>query len=263
MKNIRQYIHIFFLLSKYSVATAIQNKIAAVFFTIGKLIRFGMFFFFIYYLVAHTKTIKGYTTDQAIMFFLTFNIVDSVSQTLYREVYRFRQLVVTGELNAILVKPYPTLLRVLMGGVDPMDLVISIGYVFIAAYFIHITPHTSSFAVLNYWLLIINALIITTAFHIGVLGFGIITSDVDHSILIYRDVTSAGRFPLEIYREPLRSILTFVLPVGIMMSFPAQALFGRLGFFEGFIGVVITFGALGLALIFWNAALYRYQSWGG
>lgn len=245
------------------MATAVQSRIGLALFTIGKIIRFLMFFFFIFFLVAHTNTIKGYTSFQAIIFFMTFNIVDSIAQTFFREVYRFRQLVVSGELNTILVKPYPVLLRVLTGGLDPMDLIVSIGYIVLTVYLIRMTPHQGAFSVISYWVLVINALVIATAFHVAVLGFGIITTNVDHGIMIYRDVTSAGRFPLEIYREPFRSMLTFVIPVGVMMSFPSQALFGTLGLTAGVVGVLIALGSLWLAFIFWNSSLRRYQSWGG
>ncbi len=263
MNKFKKYAKIFWILSKYSIATSTQSKISTLLFTIAKLIRFGMFFFFIYYLIAHTKTIKGYSVDQALIFFLTFNIIDSLSQALFREVYRFRQMVVSGELNTVLVKPYPILLRVLVGGVDPMDLVISLGYVVLAIYMIGISPFTTALSIGLYSGLILNSLILATAFHIAVLGFAIMTTEIDHSILIYRDLTSAGRFPLEIYREPIRSFLTFIVPVGVMMSFPSQALFGTLSLLQGTVGIVLSFGALWLSLRFWRSALRSYQSWGG
>ncbi len=263
MKNTIRYLKIFLLLSKYSLTSVLQGRIAILLFTLGKLIRFFMFFFFIAYLLQNTSAIKGYTTNQALIFFLTFNIIDSISQAFFREVYRFRQLVVSGELNTILVKPYPVLLRVLLGGVDPMDIGISFGYIAMVIYYMQVTDVFTTISVVSYVLLIMNSLVIATAFHIIVLGFGIISADVDHGILIYRDITSAGRFPLEIYKEPLRSMLTFVVPVGIMMSFPAEALFGKLSLFEALLGILVSFGGLGLSLLLWRSALKKYQSWGG
>jgi ABC-2 type transport system permease protein len=258
-----KYLKIFWMLSKYSIATATQSKVSTLLFTIAKIIRFGMFFFFIYYLVAHTKTIKGYSVDQALIFFITFSIIDSTSQALFREVYRFRQMVVSGELNTVLVKPYPVLLRVLVGGVDPMDIAISVGYVLMAIYLIHASGGASVLSITMYAFFIFNSMVLATAFHVAVLALGIRTTDIDHSILIYRDLTAAGRFPLEIYKEPFRSILTFVVPIGIMMSFPSQALFGTLGLLAGIVGVVLAFGSLWLSIRFWNSALRSYQSWGG
>jgi len=263
MKKLRQYFEIFYLLSSYSITIATQSKASTILFFVAKMIRFAMFFFFIYYLVSNTKTLKSYSVDEALIFFMTFNIIDSLSQAMFREVYRFRQMVVSGELNSVLVKPYPILLRVLIGGVDPMDLLISVGYMILAGYMIHATGAVSVFSGLVYIGLILNSLVLATAFHIAVLGFAIMTTDVDHSILIYRDLTSAGRFPLEIYREPLRSFLTFVVPVGIMMSYPSQALFGTLSLLHGAGGIAISIVTMLFSLYFWQYSLRKYQSWGG
>ena len=42
---------------------------------------------------------------QMLVFYLCFNIVDTIGQLLFREVYRFRSLIVTGGLDMVLVKP--------------------------------------------------------------------------------------------------------------------------------------------------------------
>lgn len=263
VRNMKRYLIIFALLSKYSIATAFQNGASVILFTAGKLFRFAFFFFFIYYLVDQTQALKGYTVDQALIFYLTFNVVDSIAQTLYREVYRFRHLVVSGEFNAVLVKPFPALMRVLIGGVDPMDFLISLGYVMLTSHYALNIYHGDYLSFLLYWGFVINALLIATAFHIIVLAFGIITADVDHTILIYRDITSAGRFPLDIYREPLRSVLIFVIPVGIMISTPALALFNSLSVVSAAVGLVIGATSIIIAGVCWSSAVKKYQSWGG
>ena len=65
---------------------------------------------------------------------------------------------------------------------------------------------------------------------------------------------------MEIYREPLRGIITFVIPVGIMMSVPAKALLGFSS--ESLIFVAIGIGILVfcLSLFAWDQALKRYTS---
>jgi len=105
--------------------------------------------------------------------------------------------------------------------------------------------------------------VIATAFHIIVLAMGILTTEVDHTIMIYRDMTSLARFPLDIYREPIRSIFTFVIPVGIMMGFPAKALFSLLSPQFIFLSFVISWILLFLSIKLWQYALMKYQSWGG
>ena len=230
---------------------------------IGKLLRFAMFFMFVYYLVFNTKLLAGYTLPQTVIFYLTYNIVDSVAQLFFREVYRFRPLIMTGEFDTILVKPYHPFMRILIGGLDPMDAFITLMYILMLVYFVLQAGPVTMIGIIGFIGLLLNALIISLAFHIAVLALGILTTEVDHTIMIYRDMTKMASFPIDIYQEPLRSIFTFVIPVGIMMTMPVKSLFGMVSPFIYVISLIITGVSLTLALYMWRKALQKYQSWGG
>jgi ABC-2 type transport system permease protein len=111
-----------------------------------------------------------------------------------------------------------------------------------------------------YILLIFNAFVIATAFHIAVLAIGILTTEVDNTIMLYRDITRVGMMPIDIYHEPLRSFLTFVIPVGIMMSFPVKVLLGLLSWWGVVSSLILGAIFLGLSLKFWGYALNQYSS---
>jgi ABC-type uncharacterized transport system permease subunit len=240
-----------------------QVRWGIIFFLLGKILRFLMFFFFVYLLVSKTKALKGYGVDQAIFFYLTFNIIDTTSQLLFREVYRFRPLIVSGNFDTVLVKPFHPFLRILLGGVDFLDLLMLIPYLFLTLFFAFKIGSLSAINLFFYLVLIVNALIIAAAFHIFVLALGIMVTEVDHAIMIYRDLTSLGRFPMEIYQEPLRGIFTFIIPIGIMMSFPAKALFGLLSPLLILLSFLTSFFFLMISLKLWDLAIKKYQSWGG
>jgi ABC-type uncharacterized transport system permease subunit len=222
-----------------------------------------MFFLFVFFLISKTKILKGYNVNQAIFFYLTFNIIDTTTQLLFREVYRFRPLVVSGNLDLVLIKPFHPFLRILLGGVDFMDLLMLILYLLLTIFFAFKIGSFSIINLLLYLSLLINALILATAFHVFVLALGIITTEVDHAIMIYRDLTSLGRFPMEIYQQPIRGIFTFIVPVGIMMSFPSKALFGLLSPMLILFSFFLSFFLLTVSLKLWALAIKKYQSWGG
>lgn len=255
--------NIFLLFTTYSFKITFRHPTGIFLFMIGKLVRFGMFFLFVFYLVSNTKLLAGYTLAQTIVFYMTYNIIDTISQLLFREVYRFRQLVISGELDTILVKPYHPFLKILIGGVDVLDIIIAIVYIAIAIFFISQLPTFTFFHIFLYIALIINALIIATSFHIAVLALGILTTEVDHTILIYRDMTRLGTFPIDIYQQPIRFLFTFVIPIGIMVSIPVKSLLNMLTFplYAASFGFGIV--SLVIALRFWDYALKKYQSWGG
>lgn len=197
------------------------------------------------------------------IFYLSFNIVDTVSQILFREVYRFRPLVLSGDLDLILTKPYHPFLRILVGGVDFLDLFLAVPYFLLLFYFASKVGVLDLKDIFLYCLLLLNALIVACAFHIAVLALGILTTEVDHTMMIYRDLTTLGRFPMEIYREPVRSFFTFIIPIGVMMSFPAKSLFHLLQpsliAFAFLLSCILLF----LSMRLWNYAITKYQSLGG
>ncbi len=255
----KRYFKIWLLMSRNSFLAVFNQRIALSIFLIGKLLRFFFFFAFIIFLLKGTKSLAGYNLNQTLLFFLTFNLIDTVSQFLFREVYRFRPLIVSGGFDLVLSKPVNALFRSLMGGADVIDLITIIPLT-IATFYVASLLNPSVLHTTFYILLLLNGLIIASAFHIFVLGLGIVTLEIDHTIMIYRDLSALGRFPIDIYKEPLRGIITFLIPIGVMVSFPAKAIMGLMSP----AGVVwsLVFGVLILLLSFrfWNFALKKYTS---
>ncbi|MCX7996473.1 MAG: ABC-2 family transporter protein [Patescibacteria group bacterium] len=256
----KRYIAVILAYSLNSIKVSIQSRAGAIAFLTGKMLRFGLSALFLYFLMQQTKFLAGYTLEQTFLFFLTFNIIDSISQQLYREVYRFRPHIVSGDFDMILVKPIHPFVRVLVGGVDILDTIPTLLYIGGAAFIIQRIGMLSPEQILWYILLVINGLVIATAFHILVLAMGIISTEVDHTIMIYRDITRMGYFPIDIYEEPVRSILTFILPIGIMMSFPVKALLGMLAPQWILVAFLFSAGSLVISLRLWRAAMAKYQS---
>jgi ABC-2 type transport system permease protein len=253
------YLRIWLLMSKNAILVMRSQKLLFFIFLLGKFLRFIFFVSFLFFIVTGSKRLVGYDANQVIFFFITFVLVDTIAQFLFREVYRFRPLVVSGDFDLILIKPISPLFRVLLGGMDIIDLA-TIPPLILAVYYVGRALHPQPIFVFYYLLLVANALLIATSFHIAVLAFGVITLEINNTIMIYRDLTSMGRFPIDIYREPLRSVLTYVVPVGLMMTYPAKALMGVVSLK----GVILSF-ALGLfvfflSLRFWNFALRKYTS---
>ena len=237
----------------------IGQKLALSVFLVGKVLRFVFFFGFLYFLLLGNSTLAGYTSNQIIFFFLTFNLIDVITQFLFREVYSFRPMIINGDFDLVLVKPISALFRVLMGGADVVDLITIPPLIFLTIYFGALL-HPSVLNTMYYILLLANGFLIATAFHIIVLAFAIVTLEVDHMVMIYRDLTSLGRLPIEIYKQPLQAFLTYLVPVGIMISLPAKAMMGLVGIGGILVGFLVGAVALFIAFRFWNYALTKYSS---
>ena len=160
----------------------------------------------------------------------------------------------------VLVKPFNPLIRVMVGGPDFIDFAMLIILLSTISYYIVFVTKIEILSFIPFLLLIVNSLIIAAAFHIFVLAIGILTLSVDHLVMIYRDLTALARIPIDVYTQPVRSLLTFIIPIGIMFTFPAKALFGLLNWQLILTSFVFGLVSLFLSLKFWNYSLKYYQS---
>lgn len=258
--SLKKYIKIWIKTTAITSQLAFISRFGAVLFVLGKILRFVFFFFLIVIISSRTTAISGFSLWQMMLFYVSYNLVDLTGQFLLREVYRFRSQIVNGNFDYTLIKPISPLFRAMFGGSDILDLfMIFITFGFLIITLQHLPPFNLSSFML-YILLIVNALIIEFAFHIFTLSVGILTSEVDNTIMLFRDISSMAKYPVDIYKEPLRGFITFIIPIGIMMTFPAKVLMG----FLSFQFVVISF-LFGCAFFFmsvksWQYALRKYAS---
>lgn len=258
-KNLLRYLKIWLRMSKNSFLMWFSQRFLFIVFLLGKIFRFFFFFFFLFLITKGTQTVAGYNSNQMIFFFLTFTLIDTISQFFFREVYRFRSLIVSGDFDLVLLKPVNSLFRVLLGGADFIDL-LTLPFLIWGVYHFGQLLEPSMLDTTFYLVLVLNGLLIATAFHIVVLAMAIITSEIDHSIMIYRDLTSLARFPVDIYKEPLKGALTFLIPIGIMITLPGKALMGLISPVGVVLSLIFGIICVVISLKFWNYALKKYTS---
>lgn len=250
---------IWLLYTKNSFLQALTNRVFFMLFLFGKTARVVMFLGFLYFLLDSTKGLGGYNKEQIIFFYLSFNLIDASAQFLFREVYRFRELVISGDLDLVLVKPINPLLRVMLGGTDILDLLMLI-FIGIAVIYTGTAISLNPINWLVYLGLLLNSMILAAAFHILILTLCVLTTSIDHLTMVFRDTMSMLRIPVDVYSEPLRGILTFVVPLGIMMTFPPKALMGLLSLPLILIAFALSLIAFYTSLFFWKRSLREYQS---
>lgn len=250
-----------YTINSFSQTTA--NRLSAIFLLLGKIIRFSLFLLFLTFFLQGTKGIGIFSREQIIFFYLSFNLSDTLSQFFFREAYRFRSLIINGSFDLILTKPVSPLLRVLLGGADLLDLIM---LVLLSAITFSFAFQNFSINIFNfsiYVLLMLNGLIIAFTFHLLILGFGILTTSVENLIMVYRETSALLRIPVDLYVSPLRFVLTYILPLAIMFTFPAYALFGIINWKLILISVVFSLLLMYLSFKFWNFSLKKYSSAGG
>jgi ABC-2 type transport system permease protein len=86
---------------------------------------------------------------------------------------------------------------------------------------------------------------------------------IDNLSQLFNAVFDAARWPVSVFRGALALLFTFVIPLALMTTYPAQALLGTLSM-RALVGSVVGAAAsLVVARIVWRASVGRYTSAGG
>jgi ABC-2 type transport system permease protein len=86
---------------------------------------------------------------------------------------------------------------------------------------------------------------------------------IDNLSQLFNAVFDAARWPVSVFRRGLQWLFTFVVPLAVMTTIPAEALLGRLpagGLAGAVLGGAAAFAA---ARLVWRASIVRYTSAGG
>ncbi len=259
----KKYFYVWLQFAKNAWQETFVNRASNILFMIGKMFRLGMSLLFLFLIRENIETFAGYTSDQMVVFFLTYQMLDLVSQVLYRGVYIFSNIVRSGEFDFLLSKPINPLFRALTGKPDINDFFFLIPNALLFLYILSILNiEISLTSLLWFVILMLNAFLIITALHILVLVVGVLTTEVDGVIWIYRDLNHMGRFPVTIYMKPLRSILFFLVPIGMMITVPTEILLGISPTYHLGIVFLVGFGSLITSLKIWNWSLKKYSGVG-
>lgn len=257
---LKRYLKIWYLTTANAVMADVTRRFSSILLLLGKAIRIILFGSFLLLLLSGKKQLAGYSIDQAIVFYLTFNLIDTLSNLLLRGTYYFRNLVIKGDFDYVLIHPLNPLFSVLFSHTDVLDFIMLWPILFALIYSLGQLSVLTLGGFVLYLILIFNGIILAIAFHVLVLSMAITTYEVDNTLMIYRDLSSLGRVPVDLYREPLRFFITFILPVGIMVTFPVKALIGLLNPFIIISSIIVTLLFFATALVFWDKALRSYSS---
>ncbi len=86
---------------------------------------------------------------------------------------------------------------------------------------------------------------------------------VDNLTYLFSSIFDAARWPGSVFRGGLRVVFTFLLPLIVMTSFPAEALLGRLPLSQFFAAIAATAVFFWVSRQVWLHALGHYTSAGG
>jgi ABC-2 type transport system permease protein len=86
---------------------------------------------------------------------------------------------------------------------------------------------------------------------------------VDNLTYLFSSIFDAARWPASIFRGPIHVVFTFIIPLAVMTTYPAEALLGRLSFQTFGFSVVGTLAFATVSRWVWLRCIRFYTSAGG
>lgn len=194
-----------------------------------------------------------------------------IAMALYRtfapELHDFDRYIVHGEFDALLVRPWPTLLTLLGRDFQPHRLGAALqGTVILGISARHLLGEgTLDHFGLSYVLLgsVLGTLIpFSLSLITAALAFWVVRTGDLQTFTMYAPIT-ASQYPLTIYPRWLKALLTSVLPVGFINFIPVQYLLGKGGGpWSLIVSPVVASGFAFVAYAFWRIGERHYHSTG-
>lgn len=261
INRIKTYYRVWYLMAANALQETFVNRWANMLFFIGKAVRLTMTLLVLFLIKSNISSFAGYTPDEMVMFFLTYQFIDVFAQIFYRGVYIFNNKVRTGEFDFLLAKPINPLFQSLTGKPDFNDALFFIPSTLISLYIASQLEITISLtSVVWFLVLLANSFLLATALHILILAVAIFTTEIDGAVWLYRDMMQLGRFPVNIYFAPIRIALFFLIPVGMMVTIPTEFLLQTSPTYSAAIVSLFSIGFFVASLKIWQFSLKHYSS---
>jgi len=167
----------------------------------------------------------------------------------------------TGALDYTLLRPVNALVSCLAADFQPWNLVESVagvGLLVVAATAANVSP--GPLDLVMFVLVLGSGIAALYALSVLILSLAFRALQLQNLAYVLESLLDFGRWPISVFRGPLKAVFTFVIPFAIMTSYPPMALLGVLEPKAALVGVV-TAGVLGgVAVGAWLRALRGYTS---
>ncbi|MGQ9482791.1 ABC transporter permease [Chloroflexus sp.] len=209
-----------------------------------------------------TGTLGGWTLPQALLVVGMFRIFEGLIDGIMRpNITRIVEHIQKGTLDFVLVKPVDSQFMASLRQINLMvlpDFLVGFGLIIYGLWLGQIWP--TPFQLLAFLFLLACGMVIAYAIWMLLVTTAFWLVQVENVTELLTAIYETGRFPVTAYSQWLRLVLTFVIPIAFLTTFPAAALIGLLAPFYLLLAPIIAGILLLASRAFWRVGLRSYTS---
>lgn len=257
-RNIKFVIALF----KHSSKRYLENRWATLGNFVSATLEIAIFIFFISFIFSFTKNLNGWDKNHVLLLVGISQLVTALYNFLFRRsVNRFPDLVRNGDLDLLLTKPINAQLYSSFRYTKPFEILNIATGIIIAAYALH--QIGSSFGLFNWLLLLVGIIcgvlvLYSICFSFTMLAFW--SPKLNSASSILEIITTPLTLPTDIYGQPMSFIITFVIPIGLVVTVPVKLFLGTISTYFVLVEVLLTVVFFYACTRLWNYAVRGYTS---
>lgn len=213
-------------------------------------------------LFLHTDKLGEWSYPEVLMVAALFTLFNGLMDALWRpNVKAVISQVHTGSFDFVLTKPVNAQFMASLRNIVIWrfgDVLVGIGLIIYALSLLRITPGLTQIGA--FIIMLVAGCIIVYSVWIMMVSLAFWFVKIENITEVFSAFYEAGRYPVTIYPGIVRGILTFVVPIAFVTTFPVSALLGKLDWSIMGIGIFLAIAFFLVSNRVWTFALAHYTS---
>ncbi len=260
--RIKRYLKLFLEFFRFSFKADIEFRGNLIFYTIENILWLILAVVGINLIFGQIHSIAGWTKNEVFLVLFIGALFSDLSWTLiFRNLNKFSQLIREGTLDYYLLKP--TNLRFLLSfRIIEFDhwIRIVLELFLIYKYTLLTSGYLSFLNILLFIFVFICGFIIFYSIFFAATITNIWFVKLENLVHLFQNIKNMGDRPVYIYKKGFLFFFSFILPIGYIATFPAQALMGEISTIKLIAGPILAIFLYWLSHRFFKFALKYYSS---
>jgi ABC-2 type transport system permease protein len=266
MANIGRNVRLYFRLQLLQARAIFEYRADFWLNIVGMALRQVTVFVFIVALFTKVPTVQGWTQPEIVLLYALAVIPRGIVQLFFNGVWWLSWYIHSGRFDQLLVRPFPIVLQVMALDFSIEGLAnVMLGLVGLAYASQGLGLHWG----IGQWIFLVFTLMVSTVIMASI--------DLAAHCALFWNPASGGRipyiaeylvefakYPITLYDQLIRTVITWILPFAFVSYFPALILLGKVetNVWIAYFSPVVALLAIFVAALLWRRGLVQYQSAG-
>lgn len=219
---------------------------------------------FILVVFGHTNLLNGWSREE-IIFIYGFFLVPYAFFTSFFNIWDFNErYIIKGEMDRVLTRPIHSLFQIVLERMELESLfgvITGLAIMFYAGYQLDLS--IAWYDPFIFILFVIGGTLIYASIFTMIACISFWSDSKTDIVPMIYNIGNYGRYPVDIYNNVIRFVLTWILPFAFVGVYPAAFFLGREDWYVyAFLTPIVGIAFFTVAILLWNKGVTKYRGAG-